>query len=99
MVKHVTSFSNTNVFGKTDYGYTLQVTSATEAAGTAFVHDGKMYVQEGKEYTFKLTCTEADKWYIGIQPTLDDGINLDYDKKNGSRDGAGPNSTYILPSL
>jgi hypothetical protein len=84
--------SLSNIFGTTGYGYTLQVTSPT---GAAFVHDGKMYVKEGVEYTFKLTCTEADKWYIGIQPTQDDGITLDYDKRNGSQDGAGPNSTYI----
>jgi hypothetical protein len=42
-----------------------------------------------------LTVTEEDNWYIGIQPTKADGINLDYDKRNGSRDGAGPNTTYI----
>jgi hypothetical protein len=84
--------SLSKIFETTGYGYTLQVTSPT---GAAFVHDGKMYVQEGVEYTFKLTVTEEDKWYIGIQPTQDDGITLDYDKRNGSQDGAGPNSTYI----
>jgi hypothetical protein len=84
--------SLSKIFETTQYGYTLQVTSPT---GAAFVHDGKMYVQEGVEYTFRLTCTEADKWYIGIQPTQDDGITLDYDKRNGSQSGAGPNSTYI----
>jgi hypothetical protein len=71
------------------------VTDAPAATGTAWVDNGKIYVLEGKPYTFKLTGTEHDKWYIGMKPTLDDGVSLNHDARNGSRDGAGPNSTFI----
>jgi hypothetical protein len=59
--------SITTKFLGADYGYTLQVTSAPETNGTAWINDGKINVQEDKEYTFRLTVTEEDNWYIGIQ--------------------------------
>jgi hypothetical protein len=44
--------SMSEVFGTTGYGYTLEVTQAPEATGTASVHGNKMYVQKGGTYTF-----------------------------------------------
>jgi hypothetical protein len=93
-VAPVPPVSITQEFGDTGYSYTLEVTSAPEAAGTAWVHDNKIYVQKDKEYTFRLTANEDGGWYVGMQPRLDDGT-LDYARRNGSRDGAGPNTTYI----
>jgi hypothetical protein len=86
--------SITKEFGNTGYGYTLEVTDAPEETGTAGVHDGEIYVLEGETYTFKLTATEESNWYIGMQPRLDGGV-LNYNGRNGSQSGAGPNSTYI----